>query len=151
MPRVTNWGLNILLERLDSRLYTGNLDPFPVCSTAQLVRDLADERAETARLRARVEELEGQVRAGGEDTKEVARLKEYYRWRPVSEAHEDFGDCVYIDIEDPGYQVTAHVCDDCYEERILGMTHFARLPELTEAMAAEMLPAPPAAKEGGAI
>ena len=71
----------------------------------------------------------------------IAELEARYKWRPISEAHEDHGPCVYIDIQDPGSQCIAHVCDVNYAEDIEGMTHFAQLPELTQEMAQDLIAA----------
>jgi hypothetical protein len=56
-------------------------------------------------------------------------------WRPISEAHEDFGSIVVIDMADPGNHDIAHVCGRDWEEKTQGMTHFAQLPLLTEEIA----------------
>jgi hypothetical protein len=53
-------------------------------------------------------------------------------WRPIAEAHEDYGLCVYINIHAPGNVVIAHVCDLDYDDNIAEMTHFAMLPPLTD-------------------
>jgi hypothetical protein len=73
--------------------------------------------------------------------RDAERLKQRYKWRPIEEAHEDFGECVYIDIEDPGNNCMAHVCSLDYEETVEGMTHFAQAPELTEEMVDELIAA----------
>ncbi len=56
-------------------------------------------------------------------------------WRPMSEAHEDFGSIVVIDMADPGNHDIAHVCGRDWDEKTQGMTHFAQLPLLTEEIA----------------
>ena len=56
-------------------------------------------------------------------------------WRPMSEAHEDFGSIVLIDMADPGNHDIAHVCGRDWDEKTQGMTHFAQLPLLTEEIA----------------
>ena len=60
-------------------------------------------------------------------------------WRPISEAHEDFGPVVLIDMADPGSVELAHVCDLHWWKKAEGMTHFAQLPLLTEAIATAAL------------
>jgi hypothetical protein len=64
---------------------------------------------------------------------EVARelvnaMYERYRWRPISELHEDFGPCVGININDPGHVVIVHACDT--EPDVL-VTHFTRFAPLS--------------------
>jgi hypothetical protein len=56
-------------------------------------------------------------------------------WRPMSEAHEDFGSIVVIDMADPGNHDIAHACGRDWDEKTQGMTHFAQLPLLTEEIA----------------
>jgi hypothetical protein len=92
-----------------------------------LKESLDDARAANARLAARVAELEKDA--------------ERYRWRTVEEAHEDFGECVYIDINDPGNACIAHVCDLGYSDTVEPFTHFAQLPKLTEQIAEELMAA----------
>jgi hypothetical protein len=78
---------------------------------------------------------------------EVRRLREAVRWRPLSEAHEDHGPVILMDIKDPGFQMISHVCAETWPDDIEGMTHFAKLPPLTNEEAEEMLaalPMPPA-------
>ena len=55
-------------------------------------------------------------------------------WRPIAEAHEDFGPLVVIDMLDPGTHDIAHVCNLDWADKTEGMTHFAQLPLLTEEM-----------------
>jgi len=57
--------------------------------------------------------------------------EERYRWRPIEELHEDFGPCVLINIEDPGYlEIGSNVNID-YDESL--WTHFTKItPLLTE-------------------
>jgi hypothetical protein len=72
---------------------------------------------------------------------DAERLKQRYKWRPIEEAHEDFGECIYIDINDPGNTCMAHVLIRDYEDTVEGMTHFAQAPELTNEMADELIAA----------
>jgi len=74
---------------------------------------------------------------------EVRALREAVRWRPLSEAHEDHGPVILIDIQDPGSQMISHVCAETWPDDIEGMTHFAKLPPLTNEEAEEMLAATP--------
>ena len=50
-----------------------------------------------------------------------------YCWRPISELHEDFGPCVGININDPGYIVIVHTCDIEPDELVTHFTRFAPL------------------------
>jgi hypothetical protein len=59
-------------------------------------------------------------------------------WRPISEAHEDFGPIILIDINDPGTHEISHVCDPDWESWANGMTHFAQLPSLNNDEAAAL-------------
>ncbi len=79
---------------------------------------------------------------------EVARkllveMYERYRWRPIAELHEDFGPCVGMDINDPGYLVIVHANDTEFDENVTHFTRFAPLTnEQVEKMRAEMPGAP---------
>jgi hypothetical protein len=53
----------------------------------------------------------------------------HYRWRPISEIHEDFGSCVLMRIDDPGYMDIGSNLDEDFNEP--GWTHFAEVPKLT--------------------
>lgn len=60
-----------------------------------------------------------------------------YRWRPIREIHEDYGPCVAIDINDPGYQeIVSNLYKDYDETQ---WTHFAQLPELTNTEAERLI------------
>lgn len=58
-------------------------------------------------------------------------------WRPISELHEDYGNCVLIDIEDPGHMKLGSNLDIDFDES--EWTHFARIPALTTTEAERML------------
>ena len=72
----------------------------------------------------------------------VAELEARAKWRPISEVHEDYGDIILINIDDPGDVRLSHVCSLSWDEDRDGMTHFAQVPELTTAFAARI-------REGG--
>ena len=55
-------------------------------------------------------------------------MHERYRWRPIAELHEDFGPCVGININDPGYLVIVHA-NDCEPDE--AVTHFTRFAPLS--------------------
>jgi hypothetical protein len=52
-----------------------------------------------------------------------------YRWRPISEIHEDLGPCVLMRLDDPGYLEVGSNLDEDFNET--GWTHFAEVPKLT--------------------
>ena len=89
--------------------------------------DVHDLIADRDALRARVAELE-------------ARAK----WRPISKAHEDFGEIILARIDGSGDSdmCLSHVCSPTWDEDAEGMTHFAQVPELTIEEAARL-------REGG--
>ena len=55
------------------------------------------------------------------------------RWRPIS---EDYGQCVLIDIRDPGKMAVGNNCDLDFEEQ--GWTHFVQVPKLSIAEAEKL-------------
>ena len=68
-------------------------------------------------------------------------------WRPIAEAHEDYGQCVFINMEDADTPVCASTLDTDFTENCewYGWTHFTPITLTTET--AERLkaaiPAPP--------
>jgi hypothetical protein len=86
----------------------------------------------------------------------AARLKEeferlaQYRWRPISEIHEDYGPCVLMRIDDPGYLEVGSSLDPDFDER--EWTHFTEVPKLTgeeaERLKAAMVPVAEHVDEG---
>lgn len=60
-----------------------------------------------------------------------------YRWRPIADIHEDYGECILLDINDPGGPEIGNNCSLWFDEE--DWTHFAQLPELTNEMADEMI------------
>lgn len=62
--------------------------------------------------------------------REEAAFWREYGWRPISEAHEDWGTVVLINAADPGDVRLGHVCmlNPDWDEVSEGMTHFARVP-----------------------
>jgi hypothetical protein len=84
----------------------------------------------------------------------VVAAHEARRWRPISEAHEDFGQCVFINMEDADTPVCASTLDTDYAENCewYGWTHFAPIILTTETAERLMssIPAPPHEVERGA-
>ena len=50
-------------------------------------------------------------------------------WRPIAEIHEDFGPCVLMHIDDPGFLEVGSNLDSDFDETL--WTHFAPVPKLT--------------------
>jgi hypothetical protein len=59
------------------------------------------------------------------------------QWRPISEIHEDFGDCILMNIYDPGDIQVGGNLDNDWDENL--WTHFSKLPPLTEEQAEELI------------
>ena len=79
----------------------------------------------------------------------VLAAAEARRWKSISEAHEDYGVCVFVNLLDPDWAdpVCMSTLDDDFAElkEIHGWTHFARIgltTETAERLKAE-IPAPP--------
>lgn len=79
----------------------------------------------------------------------VLAAAEARRWKAISEAHEDYGVCVFVNLRDPDWAdpVCMSTLDDDFAEmkEIHGWTHFARIgltTETAERLKAQ-LPAPP--------
>jgi len=53
----------------------------------------------------------------------------HYKWRPIADIHEDYGPCVLMRIDDPGYLEVGSNLDKDFNET--GWTHFAEVPKLT--------------------
>lgn len=53
-----------------------------------------------------------------------------YRWRPIAELHEDYGDCVLINIKDPGYIKTGSNLDVDFDASL--WTHFSQITPLSQ-------------------
>jgi len=84
----------------------------------------------------------------------VVAAHEARRWRPISEAHEDYGQCVFINMEDADTPMCASTLDTDYEEsrEWYGWTHFAPIV-LTNETADKLratIPAPPKEADHGA-
>jgi hypothetical protein len=62
-----------------------------------------------------------------------------YKWRPITEMHEDDGECVVINLldGDPGCMEIHHVCDLEFDAG--EWTHFVRVPSLTTEDAERLL------------
>jgi len=76
-------------------------------------------------------------------------LTDRYNWRPISEAHEDYGDLVLMNINEPGSLVLSHVCNLNWDLVSEGMTHFARVPMLGQEQYEELKAKHAAAKREG--
>lgn len=73
----------------------------------------------------------------GKMANELEALADRYRWRPISEMHEDYGPCVLINIYDPGdLEIGNNLCLDWDESR---WTHFSQLVPLTQEQAQKMI------------
>lgn len=62
---------------------------------------------------------------------ELRKQLDRYRWRPISEIHEDFGPCVLMNIDDPGKLGIGSNLQLDWEESKSEWTHFAEVPKLT--------------------
>lgn len=62
---------------------------------------------------------------------------EYYRWRPIDQIHEDYGDCVLINLRSDSGIELGNVCD--FDFDISKWTHFAPVPRLTHEDVARLL------------
>ena len=85
----------------------------------------------------------------------VLAAAEAQRWQAISEAHEDYGVCVFVNLRDPDWAdpVCMSTLDDDFAEmkEIHGWTHFARIgltTETAERLKAQ-LPAPTKEVEHG--
>jgi hypothetical protein len=104
-----------------------------------------------------VERLRAQYPAGGmipspliieEAAQEIERLRgllDRYRWRPISEMHEDFGPCVVAHFDDPGHLEIWSNLDDDFEA--LDWSIFVSVPSLTHEEAARLRDAQEVAAE----
>lgn len=74
-----------------------------------------------------------------EQRRKIALREEYFarfRWRPISEIHEDLGTCVLININDPGdIGIGSNLNTDWDESR---WTHFHQIAPLTNEQAEAM-------------
>lgn len=64
----------------------------------------------------------------GKMANELMRLANRYCWRPIRELHEDYGPCVIMNIEDPGYLEVASANDCEFDES--RWTHFSQIVPL---------------------
>ncbi len=60
-----------------------------------------------------------------------------YAWRPIAEIHEDHGNCVLINLDDPGCLELGHVCGSDFDTS--RWTHFTEVPKLTTEDAKRLL------------
>lgn len=106
-------------------------------------------------IRAAIEALEGHLRAtqGFMDTDDIRAALTHLRaaleqteWRPIAEAHEDHGVCVFVDIREPD-PLCASTLDSDFEEsrEWYGWTHFmpVRLSNQEAERLKAAMPAPP--------
>lgn len=77
-------------------------------------------------LSVRISTLWRRCEAAESDTR---RLTERYRWRPISELHEDFGPCVLMDYIDPGYLEIGSNMDTDFNAS--DWTHFSQIVPLS--------------------
>ena len=63
------------------------------------------------------------------DGKVLAELLDRLRWRPIAEMREEHGECVVININDPGHMMLSAVTDSVHAELALGYgwTHYQRI------------------------
>lgn len=59
-------------------------------------------------------------------------MREQLRWRPIEFMHEDYGACVLMHKDDPGYMEIGSNLNNDYDETL--WTHFVPVPWLTEEM-----------------
>ena len=114
---------------------------------ARLEKHAADqEHAENICRRVECEEAEMYANFAA-DLRAAAQAVRASQWRPISEAHEDYGQCVFININDPGCPYCASTLETDYAENLewYGWTHF--MPIVLTNEDAEILivalPAPP--------
>ena len=69
-----------------------------------------------------------------------------YRWRPISEIHEDYGPCVLMNIEDAGYLEIGSNLDLDFDESL--WTHFSEVPKLSTEEGERLIEEMEAAKRG---
>ena len=67
---------------------------------------------------------------------ELTKLADRYRWRPIAELHEDYGSCVLMNIDDPGYMEIGSNLNTDYDES--QWTHFSQIVPLTTEEAERM-------------
>jgi hypothetical protein len=61
----------------------------------------------------------------GKMANELIALADRYRWRPISEIHEDLGQCVLINLRDCGYMKIGNNLDLDWDES--EWTHFSQI------------------------
>lgn len=71
----------------------------------------------------------------GSEAIALRELVDRYRWRPISEIHEDFGECVLIDINSPGRIAVGKYDDADFES---SWTHFSRIVPLSHEEAVKL-------------
>lgn len=61
---------------------------------------------------------------------ELKEAREAVKWRPISEMHEDFGPCILVHSEDPGFLQIGTNLDTDYLD--VEWTHFCKVPNMSE-------------------
>ncbi len=63
------------------------------------------------------------------DYRVLAHILDRLRWRPIAEMTESDGNCLVIDIDNPGTIELVHVCDLDFSAtpELYGFTHFQRI------------------------
>ena len=85
------------------------------------------------------------MRKHEEVDKEMDALRERSCWRPISEMHEDLGQCILVNIADCGYMEFGNNLNLDWDESKL--THFAQIPLLGQKEYERMKDEVEAAKE----
>lgn len=67
----------------------------------------------------------------------LASMNARHRWRPIAEIHEDYGPCILMNIEDPGYLEIGNCTNTDWGES--QWSHFSQITSLTCEEAEEML------------
>lgn len=67
---------------------------------------------------------------------ELTRLADRYQWKPIAEIHEDFGECILMNIEDPGNMALGNNLSLGYDESL--WTHFTQITPLGQEEADRM-------------
>lgn len=65
----------------------------------------------------------------GKMANELEELADRCTWKPISQIHEDYGTCVLIDIDDPGYMDLGSNLNADFDDT--EWTHFVPIPSLT--------------------
>jgi hypothetical protein len=88
-----------------------------------------DMKSELERIALQLSETEKRLNATQCEAMNLRAELRHYRWRPISEIHEDYGPCVLMNIDDPGYLEVGTNVDLDFDES--EWTHFTDVPKLT--------------------